>query len=124
MNQRQGFRPLASKEIAILKKLLQQPFRGRDELSQQLIGAQVRQIDDSGSLRFLLRGGTPAPLPRGIAVEATYFDDGNGNEAHVNILLHVVDGKLSMLEIYKDDGSKIARDPDPAELQVFSQYAF
>lgn len=118
------FRPLTTHEKAILEKLLSTDFRGRDELLQQLVGLQAMQLDIAGSLRFRVSGGGSALISRGVAVEAKYPDLDTKSEVgpHVNVLLHVTDGKLSMLEIYKDDGSRILSLPKPSEFKVFSQY--
>jgi hypothetical protein len=120
--QEQGFRPITVAEKAILEKLLQVNFPGHDELAQQLADLKAKQIDAQGSLRFLVAGGASASISRGVAVEARYSDLDTKGEAgvHVNVLLHVADGKLSILGIYKDDGSRILRAPDPSKFQFFS----
>jgi hypothetical protein len=121
--QREEFRPLTSSEKAILEKLLETSFPGRDELAQQLRGLQAKQIDDEGSLKLLVTTKSKANVAQGVVSEAKYPDLDTKGEAgaHVNLLLHVADGKLSMLEIYKDDQSKILKKPNPHEFQLFSR---
>jgi len=36
----------------------------------------------------------------------------------IRYLLHVIEGRISELEIYKDDGSRILRQPEPEEVTV------
>jgi hypothetical protein len=38
----------------------------------------------------------------------------------IHILVHVVDGFLAELEIYREDGEAIRRMPDPNSLEVLS----
>lgn len=118
------FRALTTIEKEIIGKLLSVDFRGRDELAQQLVGLQAATLDIAGSLKLKVSNGRVAPIGRGVAVEAKYpdIDTRSEVEPHVNVLLHVVDGKLSMLEIYKDDGSKILKPPEAGEHKTFSQY--
>jgi hypothetical protein len=115
------FRPLANSEMALIRKLLSADFRGRDELAQQLTGLQAMTLDAAGNLKLKVSGEGRAPIGRGVAVEAKYLDLDAENEVgpRVHVLLHVVDGKLSMLEIYKDDGSKILKFPEPDKLEIF-----
>lgn len=43
-----------------------------------------------------------------------YYSDADaclGEGPHVNVLLHVLEGLLAELEIYKDDGSPIKKSP-------------
>ena len=121
--QAKPFRQLRNYEEAILKKLLEVKFAGRDKLVQQLLGLQAKSIDAEGSLQLLVAADIKAAINRGVVAEARFADLDTQGEAgaHVNILLHVNDGKLSMLEIYKDDHSKILKRPNPNELHVFSQ---
>jgi hypothetical protein len=119
------FRPLSGGEMEILRKLLELNFAGRNELIHQLDGLLAKPIDTRGSLKLLVASADKAPVSRGVVAEARYADlDTKGDAgAHVNILLHVADGKLHMLEIYKDDGSQILKAPTPDEFQLFSPIA-
>ena len=120
----ENFRRLTPAEQAILGKLLELSFPGRDELASQLVDLNAKPTDAQGSLRLQVTKGRVAHLNKGVAVEARYPDLGKEGEvgAHVNVLLHVANGKLSMLEIFKDDGSAILKAPDPAEFQLFSKH--
>jgi hypothetical protein len=121
----QDYRLPSNSERQILNKLLKVNFRDRDVLRQQLEGLLVEQIDDNGSLSLKVTAKGRADIPGGVAVEGRYLDSEavDAWEPNVNILLHVAEGQLKLLEIYKDGGSKIRRDLDPEGLRLFSQHA-
>jgi len=107
------FRPLSDSEESTLIKLFEINFIGRETLMQQLPGLLAKQIDENGSLQFQVQSAVLSKVKNGPVIEARY-PDANTNEtntAHVNILLHVKDGKISMLEVFKDDSSRIFRPP-------------
>jgi len=120
----EAFRPITASETALLERLLELKVAGRDALLQQLPGLQAQIIDAEGSLRFRVTGGPLAPMKRGVIAEAQYTDTPESGSlgVQVNLLLHVLDGRLSILEFYKDDGTPIARTPDPSELRLFSSH--
>lgn len=84
-------------ELALLKKLLERNFPGRDELSLQLDGLSVKTIDQEGSLSL-----KPAPkaaraeVQQRVVAEGFYSDEdkSSGEGPQVNVLLHVVEGRL------------------------------
>ena len=99
------WRPLRLSEYAVLDRLLSKPFAEDAEISVQLASAQVQVIDVSGSLRFQVNGPL-AHVQNRVPANARYLDEpGDDYSPHVHLLLHVVDGKLHELEIYKDDGT-------------------
>jgi hypothetical protein len=120
----EDFRPISEKERAILQRLLKHNFRGHQDLERQLEGLLARQIDEEGSLRLKVVSKVKASIPGGVAVEGRYSDSTSADPGspHVDILLRVGDGQMRMLERYKDDSSPIGKEPDPAELQLFSQF--
>ncbi len=113
-------RPLNILEQQMLNRMLSADFPGQRELKLQLDGALVDRIDDNGSLRFVLSADVAAPVERRIPVEAQ-SQDTDGMWIHA--LLHVTDGKLAELEIYKDDSSSVVNLPDANlwELLVYSK---
>ena len=119
------FRPLTGVEAAIIERLLGHDFVGRVELLQQLVGLEASAIDGSGSLWLKATHGERAPIRSTPAVEARYPDLDASDEfgSCVNVLLHVKEGYLSMLEMYKDDGSKIMRVTVPEDCWMFSRHA-
>jgi hypothetical protein len=101
--------------MALVRRLLEPQFTGRDELRQQLSGALVRTLDEEGSLEFQIASG-PLADADSVVMNGAYNDvDG----VPVELLLHVHAGKLAEFEIYKADGSAIRRRPDPGELELF-----
>jgi hypothetical protein len=94
----------------VLDHLLAIDFPGRDGLAEQIRTALVRRIDDEGSLRFRVED-APAAVAARVPVEGRYQDgDGPGGPG-VNLLLHVVGGRLHELEVFKDDGAYIRVGP-------------
>ncbi len=75
----------------------------------------VRQIDDNGSLEFARSEQTPAEVVRRIPVEAE-LDDSDGVTIH--LLLHVVDGLVKELEVYRDDSGPVQRTLTPQDLRL------
>jgi hypothetical protein len=109
------FRNFTAHEREIIDRLLEKTFPGRDEICEQLRKCLVRTIDEDKSLEFLERSNVKAEVEKRIPVEAEVHDtDG----ILIHILLHVVDGKVNELEIYKEDGSPIIERPDPSKLKV------
>jgi hypothetical protein len=108
-------------ELALLKKLLERNFPGRDNLLQQLDGLSVKTIDEGGSLSIQVNPlGPPAEVNGRVVSEAYYCDeDGIRAGANGNVLLHVVKGKLTEIEIYKDDGSPIKKRPSAEGLTFY-----
>jgi hypothetical protein len=109
------FRGFTSYEREIIDRLLEKAFPGRDEIWEQMQNCLVRAIDEDKSLEFLVKSKVQAKVKRRIPVEAE-FQDSDGVLMH--LLLHVVDGKVNELEIYKEDGSPIIERPDPSKLKI------
>jgi hypothetical protein len=114
-------RTLKPDESAIIERLLQDPFPGRDELREQISRSRVRPVDeyrdDYGSIEFEVEGGPKAKVTQRVPVDAR-ANDSDG--VPIEFLLHVVDGIVRELEIYKADGSPIVTRPVASDLQVFT----
>jgi len=78
-----------------------------------------RQVIEDGTLDLRCDPEPRAPVKCSLAAEG-WGPDSDGVMVH--LLLWVKDGLMTMLEIYKDDGSEIRRPPNPAELEVFTPY--
>ena len=109
------FREPTQEERNIFQLLLRESFPGKESLSQQLARCQVRTIDGEGSLEIKQLDAPAAQVVRRIPVEA-YANDEDGVTIHA--LLHVVNGKATELEFYKDDSSKIRKLPDKWEIMI------
>lgn len=112
-------RRLRPHESAIMERLLQDPFPGRDELRAQIARSRVKSIDEYqdqyGSIEFEVKTGRKAKVSQRVPV------DGRANDVDgvpIEFLLHVVNGTVTELEIYKADGSPILRQPPASELDV------
>lgn len=109
------FRPLSESEKQLLERMLDDAFPGRDELRRQLDSVTAKRINENGSLDLKVSSGPVAQVPRRVPTEA-WCPDTDG--MMIRLLLHVVEGTMYGLEIYKDDGSKIVRPPTASSLTL------
>lgn len=109
-------RPLDDCERAVLERLLSESFPGRNALEEQSRDIQARRIDADGSLAFAPNpDAPPADVARRIPVEAE-TEDVDGVIIHV--LLHVLNGYMSELEIYREDSARVVRPIQPETLRT------
>lgn len=114
----QQFRALTENEMAIVSKLLSPEFQGKVQLAQQAnqLRARLAKSDDEyGSLELKTDYEESANVTQRVPVEAELIDS---DGVPVYVLLHVSDGMLDELEIYKADGGSIVNKIDPAKLKV------
>jgi hypothetical protein len=109
------FRAMTSAGQDVLATLLRAEFRGRDALRQQVASATAHVIEDDGSLAFSVIDGARADIVRRVPVEAE-LEDVDGVTIHV--LLHVADGMLDELEIFREDSRRVQRPTVPTEFRV------
>lgn len=109
------YRPLSSRERAYLDRLLEADFPGREALASQLAAAKARQIDEYGSLDFYVLPAQRAKVKRRIPVEGRFLD-ADGTVIH--LLLHVLDGVIDELEIFKEDLSEVLKLPPAEDLEL------
>ena len=110
------FRPLDTRELGLLQRLLEPNFEGRDELRSQLSSVTARQVAEDGTLVLRSRSGPPAPVKYRLVMEGT-FTDADGMA--IGVLLHAdKDGFMNMLEIIKYCGSPIINPPTAQDLIV------
>jgi hypothetical protein len=111
-----GLRSPSTTEAKLLRRLLSVDFQGAEVLRRQLVGALVEPIDRDGSLCIRPVNPTPAAVSRRIPVEATYAEpDG----VLVHVLVHVIDGVLDELEVYREDSGAVVVTPaDAPALEV------
>src|SRR5579884_3568998 len=112
-------RQLTPKERGILEFLLSRPFPGRDQLWRQLLTARVSGDCGCRSLRLSVdrRVTERAQVKRRIPIEAEGVD-ADGMKIH--FLLHVVDGYMLELEIFREDSKPIIELPVASALELFS----
>jgi hypothetical protein len=92
------------KEFALLTRLVGSSFEGSSALARQLGTTLVTPLDENGSLRLHPGNTIPAVVNRRIPVEASY-PDADGVVVHV--LLHVIEGLLNELEVYREDSGRV-----------------
>jgi hypothetical protein len=110
------FRDLTASEAALLDRLLTNDFAGRDQIRQQLIGSTVQPIDQDGSLVFRVISTVKASLVKARIPTEGEAEDIDGVTVH--FLLHVVNGVVQELEIYKEDNSRPIQMPSAAEIRL------
>jgi hypothetical protein len=101
-------RDLRDDERALVGQLLARSFNGRNEIAAQLRGAQViaEGVGDTRTLRFAPPGGDAHPAPTALRIPVEGIADDVDGVA-ITVLLHVVDGWVTELEIYRVDGKPI-----------------
>lgn len=115
----EALRPLTAAEDRVFRRLFECSFPGRDELVTQLQTVQVATLDPDGGLALHPdKSHPPAVVKYRVPIEGSYTDS-DGVDAHV--LLHVVNGYMDELEIFKEDGSPvtIAAVTVTASIQLF-----
>jgi hypothetical protein len=115
MIDRSEFRKPTDQEEALLNRLLEPAFPGREELIPMIRSVQVKTIDEDGGLALQSQIDGTAPVVKRIPVEAEAKDD-DGFTIHA--LLHVVEGRPVELEIYKDTG-RVTKLPPASAFEVF-----
>jgi hypothetical protein len=111
-----SFRQLATNEISLLQKLLAREFPGRDALRRQLPSVTARQVDERGCLELSYEGDGLAETELGCPTEGTCEDIDGGLIA---VMLHVKNGRMRLLEIFKPDGSDTLRSPTGEALKAY-----
>jgi hypothetical protein len=113
------FRPLNPHERDLLERLLEREFPGREELRQQLKSVAAKQIFEDGTLDLQCGPSSPAPVRRRVPTEGECVD---ADGVRIHVLLHVVNGAMNELEIFKDDSSIILSPPTARDLVLFTPY--
>jgi len=110
------FRQLDAREKGLLEKLLEAEFPGRDELRTQLGSLTAKQLGEDGTLKLRCTAGSPSPSYYRLATEG-WCKDADG--MNICVLLHLNgEGFMSMLEMFKEDGSEIINPPSADNMMV------
>lgn len=107
MNEMEWREP-TTQEKSLIDLVLSASFTGRDVIANQIRNTRVRVIDGEGSIAFDVTSPEKAAVKHRIPVEAEAPDS---DGVMVHMLLHVVDGRASELEFYKDDSTPILKLP-------------
>jgi hypothetical protein len=102
-------------EEALIRRLLEADFPGRNDLTFLLRDFDVRTLDEDGGLELRSRVAGYAAVVKRVPVEAEAKDE-DGTTIH--LLLHVVDGRPTELEIFKEDNSLVKRMPLAAAFEL------
>ena len=104
-----------NEEQALLTRLLEAEFPGRDELVPLLRRVLVRTIDEDGGLELQSQVEGKAPVVKRVPVEAEGKDE---DGAVIHMLLHVVAGRPVELEFYRDGVGTVKRMPSPSTFEL------
>lgn len=111
-------RDLSGRERDIVSRLLAEEFAGNADLRRQVIGCRVDQIDEDGSIRFEVSRENPrAGVTQRVPVQAA-APDSDGVLVHLD--LHVVDGYLFELDVYREDEATVMNLPAADVLDAFA----
>ena len=109
------FRKPSDAERALLNRLLEADFPGKEELGALLRLVLVKTIDEDGGLELQSQIGGKAHVVKRVPVEAEGKDE---DGVVIHMLLHVVDGRPVELEFFRNDGGTVRKTPCPAAFEV------
>ena len=136
-NEAEDWRDINPREYALLMHLLRGEFLGKAEIIDQLRSVQVFRARSAAGLMLRTTGAvaivkdSDAPSDRDddhIVVEGFYDDEPSRDKSLfrvaklVQLALHVTHGRISELEIYREDGGQILLDPYEIDLSKVHFY--
>jgi hypothetical protein len=102
----QSFRKFTDYERAVLDRILELDFRGKEEIKDQFSQATASLIegtdDNYGSIKIKTLSNKKADVMKRVPVMGVTRDEGGGP---VEILLHTADGIVVSLEFVRMDGA-------------------
>jgi hypothetical protein len=110
-----NFRKPTDREQALLNRLLEAEFPGRDELATLLCPILVKTIDEDGGLELLSQVEGKAAVVKRVPVEAEGKDE---DGVVIHMLLHVVDGRPVELEFFREDSKTVKTVPPPSAFEL------
>lgn len=110
-----GFRELTGRERGLVEQLTQPDFIGAAQIREQLEACEARTVDPEGSFELRVKNKSPARTFYRVPVELEARDR-DGTPIHV--LLHVVDGIVRRIEVYKDTSEPITAWPSRWDVLV------
>jgi hypothetical protein len=110
-----NFRELTGRERGLVKQLIEPDFIGAVQLREQLEVCEARTVDADGSFELRVKNRSPARVFYRVPVELQARDrDGTP----IRVLLHVIDGIASEIQVYKDAPTPIASWPSHWDVTV------
>ena len=110
------FREPTAVERALLGRLLEASFPGRDELAILLESVLVKTIDEDGGLALKSQAEGKAPVVKKVPVEAEGKDVDGGI---IHMLLHVHDGRPVEVEFFREDAVNVKTMLQPSAFELF-----
>ena len=111
-----GLRRLNQDELRVIDKLLEKDFPGRDAINEQLKTCWVEEWKDGSlSINIKTKSSIIANVIDRVPVEGQMEPREGGP---IEILLHVVDGKVSELEIVTYGNPNLTKLPEPSQFKV------
>jgi len=102
-------------ERSLFERLLEAEFPGRDELAPLLRRIRVKTIDEDGGLELESEVEGKASVNQRIPVQAEGIDQ-DGTTIHM--LLHVVDGRPTELEFFREDAQTVKKLPPASSFEL------
>ena len=115
MNAESEFRAPTNSERALLARLLDADFPGKDGLAPLLREILVKTIDEDGGLALQTQVEGKALVVQRVPVEAEGKDE---DGVTIHMALHVVDGKPVELEFYREDPETVRRLPPASAFEL------
>jgi hypothetical protein len=109
------FREPTHQEQALLNRLLEAEFPGREELAPLLRQVLVKTVDKEGCLELQSQAEGRARVVKRVPVEAEAKDE-DGVVIHME--LHVVEGRPVALDFYREDSEAVKRIPPPSAFEL------
>jgi hypothetical protein len=111
---------LTTFELALVQRFLTVEFQGREEIGSQIKGATGRWLTNAEAPALIIRVSDTCALANvntRVSVDGVGHDE-DGSELH--FLFHVVDGKAAEIEIFRPDGGKVRKLPQPSTISVMA----
>jgi hypothetical protein len=116
------YRPLSEYERAVIGRLLEADFVGRGEIEDEVSHAEASLIagtdDNYGSINIRTSSERKAVVVNRVPVMGITKDEAGG---HIEILLHVIEGKVDKLEFIRMDGTPMIGLPRLDIMQVHTR---
>jgi hypothetical protein len=107
------YRHLTAAEKEFARRLIHSGVENQLELLRHALEGEIEVLDNDDSLSYKIEDAEGSP---GIVAEAEYKDS-DGVMATVSV--HTLGGRVSEIEIWKTDNTRLAAPLDPDSLDVF-----
>jgi hypothetical protein len=101
----------------IIREAVSRLPKGDQVLATQVQQMRLESLDPDGSYRLIPTQGIRHGSVRGVFVDGESVDE---DGAPIYLLLHVTDGLLSELQVYRGDLQRVVANIDPGRIQYFA----